>query len=93
MTRRKGLTFEDFNLKPKLLKAIYETGYEFPSPIQEEAIPLILKGQNLLARAKNGTGKTAACLIPVLNKIDASKKQIQAIVLVPTRELAFQVCT
>jgi ATP-dependent RNA helicase DDX6/DHH1 len=65
-------------------------GFEWPSPIQEETIPLALKGTNVIARAKNGTGKTAAYSIPVIEKIDVSKNKIQALILVPTRELAMQ---
>ena len=62
-----------------------------PSPIQEEAIPIALAGRNVLARAKNGTGKTGAFLIPLLNVIKTNSDNIQAIVLVPSRELALQV--
>jgi len=69
---------------------IFEAGYEKPSPIQEESIPIALAGRDILARAKNGTGKTAAFVIPVLEKADSSKSCIQAIILVPTRELALQ---
>ena len=65
-------------------------GYEAPSPIQEEAIPEALKGTNIIARAKNGTGKTAAYSIPLINRIDTSCSDLQALVLVPTRELAMQ---
>ena len=65
-------------------------GFEKPSPIQEEAIPLALAGRNILARAKNGTGKTGSFCIPCLEKVDTKKKCIQALVLVPTRELALQ---
>ena len=65
-------------------------GYEFPSPIQEEAIPAALENKNIIAKAKNGTGKTAAYGIPLCEKIDVSKNKIQALVLVPTRELAMQ---
>jgi ATP-dependent RNA helicase DDX6/DHH1 len=71
---------------------IFEKGFERPSPIQEESIPIALTGRDILARAKNGTGKTAAFTIPVLEKVDVSKKIIQAILLVPTRELALQTC-
>ena len=56
---------------------IFEKGFEAPSPIQEEAIPIALAGRDILARAKNGTGKTAAFCIPVLEKIDPSKNEIQ----------------
>jgi hypothetical protein len=69
---------------------IYEKGFEKPSPIQEESIPIALTGRDVLARAKNGTGKTAAFCIPVLEKVDPSRNEIQALILVPTRELALQ---
>jgi len=69
---------------------IYEKGFEKPSPIQEEAIPIALAGKDIVARAKNGTGKTASFLIPVLERVDPEQKYIQALVLVPTRELALQ---
>ena len=69
---------------------IFEKGFERPSPIQEESIPIALTGRDILARAKNGTGKTAAFTIPVLEKTDVSKNVIQAVLLVPTRELALQ---
>ena len=74
----------------ELLMGIYEKGFETPSPIQEESIPIALTGRDILARAKNGTGKTAAFCIPVLEKIDTSNNVIQALLLVPTRELALQ---
>jgi ATP-dependent RNA helicase DDX6/DHH1 len=69
---------------------IFEKGYEKPSPIQEETIPIALTGRDILARAKNGTGKTASFLIPALEKTDTSKNIIQVLILVPTRELALQ---
>lgn len=65
-------------------------GYEVPSPIQEEAIPAILAGKNVIAKAKNGTGKTAAYSIPLIEKVNADLNKIQALVLVPSRELAMQ---
>nr|CAH8831350.1 unnamed protein product [Trichobilharzia regenti] len=86
----KGNTFEDFCLKRDLLKGIYEKGWESPSPIQESSIPIALTGRDILARAKNGTGKTGAYVIPLLEKIDASIGSLQALILVPTRELALQ---
>ncbi|CDW91565.1 atp-dependent rna [Stylonychia lemnae] len=73
-----------------MYKGIYEMGFENPSPIQEETIPLALENKNVIARAKNGTGKTASYSIPIIQKIDSTKNQIQALVLVPTRELAMQ---
>ncbi|KAJ3690269.1 hypothetical protein LUZ61_019433 [Rhynchospora tenuis] len=90
VTATKGNEFEDYFLKRELLMGIFEKGYERPSPIQEEAIPIALTGSDILARAKNGTGKTAAFCIPVLEKIDNEKNAIQAVILVPTRELALQ---
>lgn len=64
--------------------------FERPSPIQEEAIPIALTGRDILARAKNGTGKTAAFIIPTLERVNPKKNKIQALLLVPTRELALQ---
>lgn len=90
VTATKGNSFEDYFLKRELLMGIYEKGFESPSPIQEESIPIALTGRDILARAKNGTGKTAAFCIPVLEKVDTSKNVIQALLLVPTRELALQ---
>mmetsp|Transcript_26137 Transcript_26137/g.36850 ORF Transcript_26137/g.36850 Transcript_26137/m.36850 type:complete len:425 (+) Transcript_26137:592-1866(+) len=90
VTDTKGRDFEDFFLKRELLMGIFEKGFEKPSPIQEEAIPIILQNRNVLARAKNGTGKTAAYIIPCLEKTDPEKKHIQVLILIPTRELALQ---
>jgi hypothetical protein len=77
VTDTKGREFEDFFLKRELLMGIFEKGFEKPSPIQEEAIPVILQNRNVLARAKNGTGKTAAYIIPCLEKTDTTKGHIQ----------------
>ena len=77
VTRTKGHEFEDFYLKRELLMGIYEKGFEKPSPIQEESIPIALTGRDILARAKNGTGKTAAFCIPMLQRIDKGLKDIQ----------------
>lgn len=90
VTATKGNDFEDYYLKRELLMGIYEKGYEKPSPIQEETIPIALAGRDILARAKNGTGKTASFLIPALEKTDTTKNYIQVLILVPTRELALQ---
>ncbi|CAO3610694.1 unnamed protein product [Mucor fragilis] len=90
VTATKGNEFEDYFLKRELLMGIFEAGFERPSPIQEEAIPIALTGRDILARAKNGTGKTAAFVIPTLEKINNKKNKIQALLLVPTRELALQ---
>ncbi|KAL3645705.1 hypothetical protein CASFOL_010885 [Castilleja foliolosa] len=90
VTATKGNEFEDYFLKRELLMGIYEKGFESPSPIQEESIPIALTGSDILARAKNGTGKTAAFCIPSLEKIDPDINVIQVVMLVPTRELALQ---
>jgi ATP-dependent RNA helicase DDX6/DHH1 len=90
VTNTKGNEWEDYYLKRELLLGIFDKGFEKPSPVQEESIPVILAGQNVIARAKNGTGKTAAFVIPILEKCDTQTTQIQAVVFVPTRELALQ---
>lgn len=90
VTDTKGNEFEDFCLKRDLLMGIFEKGWERPSPIQEASIPVALSGRDILARAKNGTGKTGAYSIPLLEQIDTTQDHIQAMVIVPTRELALQ---
>ncbi|XP_012266451.1 ATP-dependent RNA helicase me31b [Athalia rosae] len=90
VTDTRGNEFEEFCLKRELLMGIFEKGWEKPSPIQEASIPIALSGKDVLARAKNGTGKTGAYSIPVLEQIDPRKDVIQALVIVPTRELALQ---
>ncbi|KAF6744143.1 eukaryotic translation initiation factor 4A-like protein [Ephemerocybe angulata] len=90
VTATKGLEFEDMFLRRELLMGIFEAGFEKPSPIQEEAIPIALTKRDVLARAKNGTGKTAAFVIPTLQQVDVARNKIQALLLVPTRELALQ---
>ena len=77
VTATKGNEFEDYCLKRELLMGIFEKGFEKPSPIQEESIPVALAGRDVLARAKNGTGKTAAYLIPLLERCDPTKNIIQ----------------
>lgn len=90
VTLTKGTDFEEFYLKKELLMGIFEKGFEKPSPIQEATIPVALLGRDILARAKNGTGKTASFIIPALNLLDTNKDAIQVLILVPTRELALQ---
>jgi len=90
VTETKGNEFEDYCLKKELLMAIFEKGWEKPSPIQEASIPIALAGRDVLARAKNGTGKTGAYAIPMLERINSDVDELQAIVIVPTRELALQ---
>ena len=90
MTNTKGQNFDDYKLKIELLKGIYEKGYEKPSPVQEEVIPIALMGKDIIARAKNGTGKTGSFVIPILEKVNFTQKYVQSLILVPTRELALQ---
>lgn len=90
VTDTKGNEFEDYCLHRELLMGIFEKGWEKPSPIQEASIPIALAGRDILARAKNGTGKTGAYAIPVLEQIQVDKNQVQAVIIVPTRELALQ---
>jgi ATP-dependent RNA helicase DeaD len=83
--------FLDLGLNEAVLQALRDVGYEAPTPIQAETIPVLLAGSDVLGQAQTGTGKTGAFALPVLSKIDVSKAQTQALVLVPTRELAIQV--
>ena len=93
------MTFDDLNLAPAIMKAVREQGYETPTPIQAQAIPAVLQGQDLLAGAQTGTGKTAAFTLPLLHRLSQSAapkskfggKGVRALVLTPTRELAAQV--
>jgi superfamily II DNA/RNA helicase len=86
------LTFEDFNLDYGVLDSIEAMGYKAPTPIQEQAIPVILAGHDLIACAQTGTGKTAAFVLPLLDKIlQTPSGGINTLILVPTRELAMQI--
>ncbi len=93
------MNFDELNLAPAILKAVRELGYETPTPIQAQAIPAVLDGQDLLAGAQTGTGKTAAFVLPMLHKLSMSRSAqnrfggtgIRALILTPTRELAAQV--
>ncbi len=84
------MKFTDFNLKQELNKAIETAGFIQPSPIQEEAIPQVLMGKDIVAQAQTGTGKTAAFGLPILNMMECTGK-VEMVVVVPTRELAIQV--
>ena len=83
--------FDEMALAPSILKAISEVGYETPSAIQAESIPLLLEGRDLIGQAQTGTGKTAAFALPLLSRIDLKQRHPQLLVLTPTRELAIQV--
>ena len=79
MLDTKGHEFEDYCLRRDLLMGIFEKGWEKPSPIQEASIPIALAGRDILARAKNGTGKTGAYIIPLLERIDTTKNVVQGV--------------
>ena len=91
------MTFKDLKLEPPILKALEKQGYTQPTPIQEQAIPILLKGNDLLGVAQTGTGKTAAFGIPILNHLlkenspGQGRRKIKALVVTPTRELAIQI--
>lgn len=86
------MTFEPFNLHPDISAAVAEQGYTSPTPIQENAIPHILKSIDVLGLAQTGTGKTAAFVLPLLNRlIEGPRRKVRALILAPTRELAAQI--
>ena len=85
------MTFEQLELNQKTKRALGDMGYINPTPIQEQAIPMVLKGSDLIGQSKTGTGKTASYSLPMIEKIDMANKKVQALVLCPTRELALQV--
>ncbi|MDQ2621753.1 MAG: DEAD/DEAH box helicase, partial [Actinomycetota bacterium] len=84
-------TFKDLGLSPQIQQAIDEIGFDTPSPIQEEAIPPLLAGHDVIGQAQTGTGKTAAFGLPMLQYLDPDNDEVQAVVLTPTRELCIQV--
>lgn len=84
------MKFTDLDLNPALLKAIRRAGFEAATPIQEQTIPLVLKGKDVIGQAQTGTGKTAAFGLPLLQRLDLKNHHIQALVIEPTRELAIQ---
>ncbi len=84
-------TFADLGLAEDILAALRDVGYESPSPIQEQAIPVLLQGRDVIGQAQTGTGKTAAFGLPMLQSVDPEDPDVQALVLTPTRELCIQV--
>jgi len=84
-------TFADLGLSEALLEALRDVGYESPSPIQEQAIPPLLAGSDVIGQAQTGSGKTAAFGLPLLEHVDPNESEVQALVLTPTRELCIQV--
>ncbi|WP_294391053.1 DEAD/DEAH box helicase [Prosthecobacter sp.] len=85
-------TFPELGIAPELLEAVKSLGFEQPSPIQAEAIPVALTGRDVVGQSQTGSGKTMAFGIPVVQGVDGSKRHVQALILCPTRELAMQVC-
>lgn len=86
-----SLSFEDFTLRQETMAAIEDLGYEVPTPVQEEAIPKLMKGYDLIGQSQTGTGKTCAFGIPLIELIDPDDRSLQGVVLCPTRELCMQV--
>nr|MBA3969644.1 DEAD/DEAH box helicase [Gemmatimonadota bacterium] len=91
MDEEKPTTFADLGLSEDVLGALDALGYEEPTPIQVQAIPLLLAGRDVIGRAATGTGKTAAFALPLVERIDPEDRSVQALILAPTRELALQV--
>lgn len=85
------VTFKELNLPESMLKELTDLGYESPSPIQAKAIPVLMEGRDILGQAQTGTGKTAAFALPTLANLEPKNKNVQVMVLTPTRELALQV--
>ena len=91
------MQFKELNIMPDIIKALEKENYDIPTPIQEEAIPVILSGRDLLGCAQTGTGKTAAFAIPTIQLLSEekvtsqSKQTIRALIVTPTRELALQI--
>jgi ATP-dependent RNA helicase RhlE len=85
------MQFEQFSFDPRILAGIKNAGYTVPTPIQQQAIPVVLKQRDILGLAQTGTGKTAAFMLPILQLLSARpSRSIRALVLSPTRELAEQ---
>ena len=91
MTTNTVTAFNQFALKKSILKVMDDVGYETPTPIQVQTIPLLLEGKDVLGQAQTGTGKTAAFALPILSNLELKQKDPQVLVLAPTRELAIQV--
>ena len=91
------MTFKELGLIPAILRTLEEQGYKKPTPIQQQSIPILLKGRDLLGCAQTGTGKTAAFAIPIIQHLSAphnepaGRRKIKALIITPTRELATQI--
>ena len=82
-----GPAFEELKLRPEVLRSLREVGYKTMFPIQAQAIPPLLEGKDVIGQAHTGSGKTAAFALAIIEKIDGTKQYLQALILVPTREL------
>ena len=87
------MSFEQFSLDQRVISGIKSVGYTTPTPIQQQAIPVVLKGRDLLGLAQTGTGKSAAFILPILHRLSsqAASRKVRALIIVPTRELAEQI--
>ena len=85
-------TFAELGISPDLLKAIEALGFEQPAPVQAQAIPPGIEGRDVVGQSQTGSGKTMAFAIPALQRLDPQKRNVQVLILCPTRELAIQVC-
>ena len=90
------MSFDTLGLLPEYIRAVADEGYTEPTPVQAEAIPLVLAGRDVLAGAQTGTGKTAAFALPLMQRLHATRppggsRRIRALILAPTRELALQI--
>ena len=88
------MNFEQFSLDPRIVAGIKGVGYTTPTPIQQQAIPVVLQGRDVLGTAQTGTGKTAAFMLPILQKLlKGPQRRVRALIVAPTRELAEQIHT
>ena len=86
------MNFETFNLHPEVMAGVRALGYTTPTPIQSQAIPLVMQGRDIIGLAQTGTGKTAAFVLPILNKLmDCPRGKLNVLIMAPTRELAEQI--
>ena len=86
------MSFRQFSLDPRIAAGIKDVGFETPTPIQEQAIPIVLAGRDVLGLAQTGTGKTAAFILPILQRLTKGpQRRVRALIVAPTRELAEQI--
>ena len=85
-----AMRYEDSDIDPRILRAVTEMGFSEMTPIQQQAIPLLMEGRDVIGQAQTGTGKTAAFGIPMLQRVEEENRNLQGLILCPTRELAIQ---